>query len=175
MILNDIFIRDLCVSDPPLVDPYDPSLVNPASLDIRVGETAKQMLWDSQEPDMMLWVNLDLSNTSKNDPLIIPPRTRLLVASLETINMPTDLCAQFRLKSSRGREFWEHMEAGFCDPGWHGSKLTMELINHSLAPLPLYKGMRIGQLIFSEVYPPQKSYAEVGRYNNDKQVQESKG
>jgi dCTP deaminase len=157
---------------PPMVEPYDPDLINPASLDIRVGETAKWRHLDAENG----YVDVDLTDYSEDMPDLIYPGERYLVSSLETFHLPNFLCAQFRLKSSRGREWYEHMEAGFADPGWHGSKLTMEIINMDLAPLPLYPGLKMGQLIFSlTLGTPTKNYAQTGRYNGDKTVMESKG
>jgi len=153
----------------PMVEPFDVNLVNPASLDICVGETAKLRVKDGFQ-------DIDLTRFDWANPFMINPGDRLLVASLETINLPNFLCAQFRLKSSRGREWYEHMEAGFCDPGWHGSKLTMEIVNLDLSPLPIYPGLRMGQLVFSlTLAPPDNDYSIVGRYNHDKTVSESKG
>jgi dCTP deaminase len=153
----------------PLVEQFDSSLVNPTSLDIRIGSTAELRVEDGYLP-------VKLSSYDAENPYFIEPGDRLLVASFETINLPSFVCAQFRLKSSRGREWYEHMEAGFCDPGWHGSKLTMEIVNMDLKPLPIYEGLRMGQLIFSLTLSiPQKTYALTGRYNGDRTVQQSKG
>jgi dCTP deaminase len=68
------------------------------------------------------------------------------------------------------------MLAGWIDPGWHGSKLTLELQNaRKMHSLPLYPGLKIGQIIFFEMSEkPLKSYAEVGHYNNDTKVSASK-
>ena len=68
------------------------------------------------------------------------------------------------------------MLAGWCDPGWHGSKLTLELQNaRKMHSLPLYPGLKIGQIIFFEMSErPIKSYAVTGHYNNDKTVSGSK-
>lgn len=155
----------------PMVTPFDPSLINPASLDIRVGETAKLR----QEWEPTGYTDIDLTAYTKDDPYYFLPENRLLVASLETINLPNFLTAQFRLKSSRGREWYEHMEAGFCDPGWHGSKLTMEIINMDCETLPIYPGLKMGQLIFSLTLGiPDKDYSVTGRYNGDKTVEASK-
>jgi dCTP deaminase len=152
-----------------MVTPFDPELVNPASLDIRVGNTAKLRTQKGYK-------DIDLSKYSKDLPYSLKQSDRVLIDSLETFNLPNFICAQFRLKSSRGREWYEHMEAGFADPGWHGSKLTMEIINMDLNPLPLYTGLRMGQLIFSLMLAiPEKDYSRTGRYNNDQKVQESKG
>jgi deoxycytidine triphosphate deaminase len=121
-------------------------------------------------------MNIDLGKYSPSHPYLMIPGERCLVASLETFNLPTFLCAQFRLKSSRGREWYEHMEAGFCDPGWNGSKLTMEIINMAPGLLPLYPGLRMGQLVFSlTLGVPDKHYGQTGRYNGDQTVMASKG
>jgi len=187
LILPDWMIRDLCEGNAlgivetgmirfkampkiaPMVTPFDPKLVNPASLDIRVGNTAKLRYPYGYE-------DIDLTYWKREDPCLLMPGDRALIDSLETFYLPNFVCAQFRLKSSRGREWYEHTEAGFCDPGWHGSKLTMEIINMDLNPLPIYPGLRIGQLIFSLMLAtPEKDYSKTGRYNNDPTVMESKG
>jgi len=52
----------------------------------------------------------------------------------------------------------------------------MEITNDDIEPLPLYQGMRFGQLEFRLLLSlPSMSYSEVGRYNNDLSVQRSKG
>jgi dCTP deaminase len=153
----------------PLVSPYDPALVNPASLDIRIGETAKLRVKDGYH-------DIDLIEFSPDNPYMMCPGDRILVGSLETINLPNFLTAQFKLKSSRAREWYGHQLAGFADPGWNGSKLTMEIVNNDIAPLPLYCGLKIGQLIFSLTFGlPDKDYSITGRYNNDKGAAASKG
>ena len=154
----------------PLVsDYYNPELINPASLDLRIGYTAKLRLMGGHE-------EIDLTAYSKERPFLMQPGDRLLVGSMETFNLPRFLTAQFRLKSSRAREFLEHLEAGFADPGWNGSKLTMELVNLDCEPYAIYPGLRIGQLVFSlTLGVPEKCYGETGRYNGDRQVEASKG
>jgi dCTP deaminase len=69
------------------------------------------------------------------------------------------------------------MLAGFCDPGWHGSKLTLELKNaRRFHDLPLYPGLKIGQMVFHKMYAsPLRDYSETGRYNRDRSVAASKG
>ena len=79
------------------------------------------------------------------------------------------------LKSSRAREGYQHALAGWIDPGWVGSKLTLELKNNRrYRSLPLYPGMRIGQIVFHTMsQTPIKSYTEVGNYNNHARVMPS--
>ena len=83
--------------------------------------------------------------------------------------MPENIAGLFFLKSSRAREGYENLHAGYADPGWNGSVLTLELKNsRQLLPLPLYPGMKIGQMVFFRMsQKPVLSYAQVGHYNKD--------
>lgn len=67
--------------------------------------------------------------------------------------------------------------AGFCDPGWYGSRLTLELKNvRQLWSIGIYPGLKIGQMKFSRMdSEPKRSYAVTGRYNNDATVTTSRG
>jgi dCTP deaminase len=67
--------------------------------------------------------------------------------------------------------------AGYCDPGWNGSQLTMELHNsRQLHPVGLWPGMRIGQMVFHRMSAsPLRDYAQTGRYNSQPHVGASLG
>jgi dCTP deaminase len=170
MILCDWQIRAQCEGG--LVEPYDPRLVGPASLDVRLGS---QLLVETpQEVELQRFC---IADRCKEHPYLLKPGEFVLAETVEVFNLPVGLSAQFILKSSRGREGISHALAGFCDPGWSGSRLTMEL--HSLRrshPIPLWPGMLIGQMVFMQMGGvPLVSYAECGRYNNDLTVMGSKG
>ena len=96
-----------------LVDPYDPELVNPASLDLRLGD---HLLIESCEHG---FVRYDLSAHSEADPYELKPGQFVLAPSVETINLPPYLVGEVRLKSSMARRGLEHLNAGYCDPGWN--------------------------------------------------------
>ena len=68
------------------------------------------------------------------------------------------------------------MHAGYADPGWHGSALTLELKNaRQLQKIPVYPGLKIGQMVFFRMSQrPELSYAVTGHYNNDQLVAASK-
>ena len=170
MILVDHQIDELCRDG--MVSPYDPSLLNPTSLDVRLGDT---LLIESVESDAL--VVYPLQGHSESNPYWMVPGQFLLAQTVETFNLPDTVAAQFVLKSSRAREGLEHLLAGFCDPGWHGSVLTLELHNsRQLHPIRLWPGMRIGQMCFQGLAePPRRSYRVTGRYNGDATVQASKG
>lgn len=171
MILADWEIRSLCEGQQ-MVEGYHPELVNPASLDVRLGDFLQvEQRW-SQQLRMV-----DISWATARHPYWLKPGHFVLAQTREVFNLPDHIAAQFVLKSSRAREGLEHLMAGYCDPGWNGSVLTLELHNsRRLHAVPLWPGLPIGQMVFHRMSSrPLKSYAKVGRYNGDKVVTGSRG
>lgn len=152
-----------------LVEPFDPEMVNPASIDVTLGPT----LLVEGKPGEERWKEVDIRSWGAYS---LAPGEFVLAATQEFIRVPNNLEAVFNLKSSRGREGYEHLLAGYIDPGFHG-RVTLELVNvNRYHRLPLEHGMRIGQLRFAKLDEiPMRSYAVTGRYFNDKGVQVSKG
>jgi len=146
-----------------MVAPFDPELLNPASLDLRLG--LYLMVENICDPELL---RIDISDRTKDDPFMLQPGEFCLAETLELFNLPDDICGTFLLKSSRAREGYTHALAGFCDPSWHRSRLTLELKNNRLHhALPLYPGLKIGQMVFHEMSNvPLRSYRETGHYNN---------
>jgi len=159
--------------------------VNSSSIDITLGN---RLLVESQPFDPNNRV-VDISDKDQcittvewfganGEPFILLPGECVLASSMETFNLPNHISAEYKLKSSMARNFLEHLNAGWCDAGWHGSKLTLEFKNmnqyHALVIRP---GMKIGQVVFfnHESVPDEKSYAVRGQYNGDQSVQKSKG
>ena len=103
----------------------------------------------------------------------LEPGEFILASSIEVFNLPPDISAQYRLKSSMARIGLEHLNAGHCDAGWNGSVLTLELKNVTrYHAIHLQAGDPIGQMVFwrHEPVPADKSYAARGRYNGDGSV-----
>jgi dCTP deaminase len=171
VLLPDHEIRRLCQQHN-LVIGYREELLNPASLDVRLGD--RIMIEQEDEPDLQI---VGLCEYTQDNPFLIHPGEWFLAETQEIFNLPDYVGAQFALKSSRAREGWTHALAGWCDPGWYGSRLTMELKNNrNYHSLPIWPGMKIGQMKFMLVSgTPERSYAEVGRYNADLAVTASKG
>jgi dCTP deaminase len=171
MLLPDHEIRRLCQQHA-MVTPFNPDLLNPASIDVTIG--GRIMVEMPEAPELQM---VSIEGHTAADPFMVRPGMFLLAETREIFNLPNHVGAQFVLKSSRAREGWDHAEAGWCDPGWYGSRLTMELRNqrrwHDLA---LWPGMKIGQMKFLLVSGSvERSYAETGRYNADLGVTGSKG
>ena len=171
MLVPDHEIRRLCQQHS-LVAPYIEANLNPASIDVTIGGLIMVEVEHTAELQ-----SLDINHHTQDNPYWVAPGEFFLAATQETFNLPDYIGAQFVLKSSRAREGWDHAEAGWCDPGWHGSKLTMEIQNsrryHSL---PIWPGLRMGQMKFILVSGTvERSYAVTGRYNNDSTVAASRG
>lgn len=171
LLIPDHEIRRLCQLRG-MVSPFREELLNPASLDVTLAATILVEVEHSPELHP-----LEIGHYTANNPYWVAPGEFFLAETQEIFNLPDYVGAQFVLKSSRAREGWDHAEAGWCDPGWFGSRLTMELKNgrrhHSL---PIWPGMKIGQMKFLLVSGTvEKSYAKTGRYNCDLSVTASKG
>lgn len=163
--LADFQIRNLCRTKG-LVEPFEPDHLNPASIDVTLGNT---ILIES--------VNGDFTPVSiEKDEFFMAPGDFVLAHTAEYVRIPNGLESVFQLKSSRGREGYEHALAGYIDPGFHG-RITLELSNvRRYKHLPLRAGMRIGQLRFSTLEAlPLRPYSITGRYHGDLGVSQSKG
>lgn len=188
-ILCDYQIAGYCQNQAkPLVTPFDEDFLNGVSLDIRVGYTAliedlpRHTLGAVLEPSspqsaiaqyLPNFTEVDLTPFTDSTPYLVEPNEFLLVASLEIFNLPNHLAGEFRLRSTFARMGFDQSLAVWLEPEWSDSVLTLELKNNCrYHSLPLFPGMRIGQVIFHEVKPPlKKKYSQMGHYNGDRKVQ----
>src|SRR3990167_3854240 len=97
-----------------LPDQRDPSLVNPASIDLRIGLTVLFEVGGGR------WKRDDLGRFSEQMPFILSPGMLVLASTLERVSIPKQYCGSVKLKSTRAREGFDHAIAGFVDPGWDG-------------------------------------------------------
>jgi len=153
-----------------LVEPFNPDMVNPASIDVTLGPTILYEGDPAKGEDR--WEKVDIEGGVYS----LAPGEFVLAATEELVRVPGNLECVFNLKSSRGREGYQHLLAAYIDPGFHG-RVTLEICNvNRYHRLPLEHGMRIGQLRFATVdAAPMRTYAQTGRYHLDQGVQASKG
>ena len=170
MILADWEIQNACHDG--LVVPFTEEQLNPASYDVLLG--GMLLIESAASPEL---VPYPLQDHTEAEPYLLRPGQFVLAQTVEVFNLSDTIAAEFRLKSSRAREGLDQALAVWADPGWHGSVLTMELRNNrQLHPIPLWPGMRIGQMVFHRMSAcPKQSYAAKGRYNGHKQVHGSLG
>ena len=85
-----------------------------------------------------------------------------LIASMEWVELPNDIAATLRCRSSYARRGLL-LSGGFVDPGFRGH-LTLCLLNMGVEPVHVSTGDRIVQMIFSEVTSGDEMYN--GRYQD---------
>ena len=157
MVLSDRTIRRLLEEGQIRIDPYDESLVQPSSVDVRVDRyfrvfhNARYPYIDVKQPQDEL---TELVEIGDEQPFILHPGEFVLGSTLERLQLPDDLVARLEGKTSLGRlGLLIHSTAGFVDPGWDGH-VTLELSNVANLPITIYYGMKIGQLSFVQLTEP---------------------
>jgi len=157
VLLSDKDIRAEIESGRVVIDPYDPKMIQPSSIDVRldrffrVFENHKYPHIDPsvEQPDLTRLVEPE-----GEDPFILHPGEFALASTYEVITLPDDVASRLEGKSSLGRlGLLTHSTAGFIDPGFSGH-VTLELSNVATLPIKLYPGMKIGQLCMFRLSSP---------------------
>jgi len=138
------------------IDPYDETLLQPSSVDVRVDRyfrVFRNNLYPfidvkRAQEDLTELVEVD------GEPFILHPGEFVLGSTLERVRLPEDVVGRLDGKSSLGRlGLLIHSTAGFIDPGWDGH-VTLELSNVANLPITIYPEMKIGQLSFVQMTEP---------------------
>lgn len=157
MLLSDRDILRQVESGRVTLTPWDASLVQPSSIDVRLDryfrifENHRYAVIDpaAEQSDLTRLVS-----PAGDDPFVLHPGEFVLGATYEYVTLPDDIAARLEGKSSLGRlGLLTHSTAGFIDPGFNGH-ITLELSNMSTLPLKLYPGMKVGQLCFFQLSSP---------------------
>lgn len=143
------------------IDPFDPSMVQPASIDLRLGDGFRHMTSGPESIDIR-----DMSDYTQDvttGSLQLYPGEFVLAHTLETVSVPDTMAAKVEGKSSLGRiGLLLHATAGFIDPGFHGT-VTLELSVVAPRALVLHPGMAIGQICFFKLSnAAQRPYGSAG-------------
>ena len=156
MVLSDRTIRAEVESGRIVFDPFDPSLIQPSSVDMRVDRkfrvfnNARYPYIDVRKPMEELTEMVEVDE----EPFILHPGEFVLGQTLERVRLPDDIVARLEGKSSLGRlGLLIHSTAGFVDAGFEGN-LTLELSNVANLPITIYHGMPIGQISFMRMDGP---------------------
>ena len=174
-------LRHSCEHDQ-LVTPYDPALINPASIDLRLGNTIRlpRFFWTSKiskvwtidemvaaEP-VPLWCD-DVVRFTEHWLL---PGEFVLCHSLEYIRVPPNATALLYCKSTTVRNGLEQSHGCLGDPGWGqdtewGAQWTFEFSNVSPKPYKLIAGKPLMHMqLISMAEVPERLYPVTGRYNS---------
>lgn len=168
------------------IQPLVEGAVQPASLDLRLGDTL--LVWprwvrrDPRIDQAHLWrpVSLQLAWTpdadAAHDPCeepswVLEPGHRYLATTLEEIHLPRNVAGQLAARSSWGRDGLDVIQgpAGFLDPGWRG-KPTLELSVVG-SELVIWPGASCLQLVLylldADAEHPYGSKALASKYQDD--------
>ena len=160
MILSDRSIGEEIEAGRIEIDPFDPSCIQPSSLDLHV-DKAFRVFHNALHPFIDVRQHMDdlteLVEVDDGRAFILHPGEFVLGATLERVKLPDDLVARLEGKSSLGRlGLLIHSTAGYVDPGWNGY-LTLELSNVANLPITIYPGMKIGQISFFRLSTPAET------------------
>lgn len=157
MLLSDRDLRAELDAGRVRLDPYDPDMIQPSSVDVRLDR--RFLVFDNhrygcidpavEQPDLTRPVQID-----GDEPFILHPGEFVLASTLELVSLPDDIASRLEGKSSLGRlGLLTHSTAGFIDPGFTGH-VTLELSNVATLPIKLWPGMKIGQLCMFRLSSP---------------------
>lgn len=174
MLISDRDIRAEIDAKRIVLDPYDPAMVQPSSVDVRIDRFFR--LFDNhryahidpaeEQPELTRMVEVD-----PEEAFILHPGEFALASTYETVTLPDDVAARLEGKSSLGRlGLLTHSTAGFIDPGFSGH-ITLELSNVATLPIKLWPGMKIGQLCFFQLSSPAENPYGTGSHQNRYQGQ----
>jgi len=169
MILSGEQIREYIRQGRILIEPFDERLIGPSQVDLRLGSKFRIFratnLVDPSDRNS-IEENTELID-SKGKPFVIQPGQLILGVTLEKVAVPNDLVASIEGRSSIARMgVFIHISSGHVNPG-SGSRgpipVTLEILNMNPAPVKLYPGMRICQLLFYTMdRAVSKGYDEIG-------------
>jgi len=163
MVLSDQDIRRRVERGSIQVDPFEADNVEPSSLDLRLGDDFKRLrapALTNEKATVSLatsgekQIAYDELEYRENQPVVLNPGELILATTLESVTLPDDITAQVLGRSSLGRlGVSVHQTAGWIDPGFTG-EITLELSNHGPAAIELEPGLRMCQIVFSELSSP---------------------
>lgn len=148
MILSDKAIMSLLQKGTLSITPLQDNQIQPASVDIRLGNTFS-IVEDSSTAILTLSEEI-LYKKIRAEKYLLMPGQFVLATTMEYIKLPNNLTAFVEGRSSLGRMGLFIQNAGWVDPGFSG-EITLELFNANRCAIELQTGRRIGQLVFAQM------------------------
>lgn len=148
MILSDRTMDKMIKEGTLVVKPITEGQIQPASIDIRLGNTFS--IVDDTSSGIITLENEIKYKTITTDTYLIMPGQFVLATTMEYFELPDNLTAFVEGRSSLGRMGLFIQNAGWVDPGFKG-EITLELFNANKCAIELKTGRRVGQLVFAEM------------------------
>jgi dCTP deaminase len=170
MILSDRTILQMIQDGTLKITPLEQEQIQPASVDIRLGNTFG-IVEDSPQ-GIITMENKIPYKTIESDSYVLLPNQFVLATTMEYISLPDTLTAFVEGRSSLGRMGLFIQNAGWVDPGFEG-EITLELYNANRCAIELKCGRRVGQLVFAKMDAPAL-HPYNGKYQGQKGATGSK-
>ena len=148
MILSDKTLMKMLEEKELVVKPIEKEQIQPASIDIRLGNTFS--IVEDTSTGIINLENEIKYKTITSDTYILLPNQFVLATTMEYFDLPDDLTAFVEGRSSLGRMGLFIQNAGWVDPGFKG-EITLELYNANRCAIELKAGRRVGQLVFAKM------------------------
>lgn len=154
MILSDRSIHQLIADGGLVIDPFEPTYVQPASVDVRLGTQFRVMRNSRLTHIDPLTENeglMEIVDVPLGEPFVLHPGEFALGHTAESFELGDKIVGIVNGKSSLGRLGVQvHATAGFVDPGFAGT-IVLELSNVATLPILLRPGMRVAQMVFQHL------------------------
>lgn len=174
VLLSDRDLQGVLESGALTVDPYDPALLQPSSLDVRLDRFFRVFSghrYEAIDPASEQPALTEMIEVGDGEPFILHPGEFVLGGVFEHTTLDSTIAVRVEGKSSLGRlGLLVHSTAGFIDPGFRGH-ITLELANVNSLPIKLWPGMKIGQLCAFWLSSPSRSPYGAGIYGSHYQNQ----
>ncbi len=148
MILSDKTIIRMLEEKTLLIEPVEKAQIQPASVDIRLGNTFSVV--EDSPSGIITMQNAIRYKTIQAEKYLLLPGQFVLATTQEYFVMPDNLTAFVEGRSSLGRMGLFIQNAGWVDPGFEG-EITLELFNANRCAIELQSGRRVGQLVFAQL------------------------
>lgn len=148
MILSDKTIIKMLDEKSLTIDPLTKEQIQPASVDIRLGNTFSVV--DDTPSGIITLDSVIKYKSITADTYLILPGQFVLATTMEYFELPDNLTAFVEGRSSLGRMGLFIQNAGWVDPGFKG-EITLELYNANRCAIELKAGRRVGQLVFAQM------------------------
>lgn len=169
MILTDRTIKKLLASGELAIDPLDEAQIEPASVDLRLGNS---FLTPRPRDGVYSLAEEIAYERVVGEEFVVPAHGFVLATTREVITLPNYLTAFVEGRSSVGRSGLFIQNAGWVDPGFSGS-ITLELFNANHCPIRIGAGRRICQLVIARADGPvERPYR--GKYQGQRETTGSK-
>jgi dCTP deaminase len=162
-VLTDRAIRRARTRGELFVDPFDPALVRPAALGLRLG--AEAFALRSTGPvdvaDRATYPELVPKALDARGRLAVEPGEVVLAPTLERIGLSPHLAGLVDGTSDYARLGISVVLCGQVSPGFgreRGAVLTLEIVNHLRHPVLLYSGARICNLMLFASTGSEQTY-----------------